>query len=199
MQNIIYRALFALFAMPLFYLPVVSHAADAGGTSDRDLTGTWIGYYQDGSKSPYVWAIRQKASSISIQNVGGKTATSPGSIEGNKVVALDFATQHGTLSADGSKISWTDGVVWRRAPKPGDISGTWVGYFDDGSKSEYVWSIKQIGSTLAIQNVGGQTARSKGRIDGDKVVAQDFATQNGKLSSDGSRITWTDGVVWKRQ
>jgi hypothetical protein len=109
------------------------------------------------------------------------------------------SAQNGKLSADGSKISWTEGVVWRRALKRGDISGTWLGYYDHGSKSEYVWSIKQTGSTLAIQNVRGQTARSKGRIDGDKVVAQDFATQNGKLSGDGSRITWTDGVVWKRQ
>ena len=41
------------------------------------------------------------------------------------------------------------------------------------------------------------TAKSKGRVEGDKVFAQDFATQNGKLSGDGTRITWTDGVVWK--
>ena len=80
-----------------------------------------------------------------------------------------------------------------------NLSGKWVGYYEDGSKSEYVWAIHQTGSTLSIENVGGKTAKSKGRVEGDKVVAQDFATQNGKLSADGTRITWADGVVWKKQ
>ena len=81
----------------------------------------------------------------------------------------------------------------------GDLSGRWIGYYADGTKSEYVWSIRQTGSTLSIENVGGKTAKSKGRVEGDKVFAQDFATQNGKLSADGTKITWTDGVVWKNQ
>jgi hypothetical protein len=80
-----------------------------------------------------------------------------------------------------------------------NLDGKWVGYYEDGNKSEYVWAIHQTGSTLSIENVGGKTAKSKGRVDGDKVVAQDFPTQNGKLSADGKRITWTDGVVWKKQ
>src|SRR5205085_1996219 len=82
---------------------------------------------------------------------------------------------------------------------PPDLNGIWIGYYDDGTKSEYTWSIRQTGSTLSIENVGGDTARSKGRVEGDKVVADDFATKNGKLSADGTRITWSDGVVWKRQ
>ena len=80
-----------------------------------------------------------------------------------------------------------------------DLNGQWIGYYEDGSKSEYVWSIRQTGSTLAISNVGGKTAKSKGRVEGNKVIAQDFATQNGKLSADGTKITWSDGVVWKKQ
>src|SRR3954454_15967185 len=80
----------------------------------------------------------------------------------------------------------------------GDLSGRWIGYYNDGTKSEYVWSIRQTGSKLSIENVGGATAKSKGRVEGDKVVAEDFATQNGKLSADGNRISWSDGVVWKR-
>lgn len=80
-----------------------------------------------------------------------------------------------------------------------DLNGTWIGYYEDGSKSEYVWSIRQTGSTLAISNVGGKTAKSKGRVEGNKVIAEDFATQNGKLSADGRKISWTDGVVWKKQ
>ena len=82
---------------------------------------------------------------------------------------------------------------------PPNLSGTWVGYYNDGTKSEYVWAIKQTDSTLSIENVGGKTAKSKGSVEGDKVVAEDFATKNGTLSADGTKITWTDGVVWKKQ
>src|SRR4249919_2615576 len=79
-----------------------------------------------------------------------------------------------------------------------DLSGKWVGYYNDGTKSEYVWSIRQNGSTLSIENIGGKTAKSKGHVDGDKVVADDFPTKNGKLSEDGMQIKWSDGVVWKK-
>ena len=87
----------------------------------------------------------------------------------------------------------------KAAGGPPDLNGTWVGYYDDGSKSEYVWRIKQTGSILAISNVGGETAKSKGWVEGEKVVAEDFPTSHGKLSADGRKITWTDGVVWKKQ
>ncbi len=87
----------------------------------------------------------------------------------------------------------------KAAGGPPDLNGKWTGYYDDGSKSEYVWRIRQTGSTLAISNVGGETAKSKGRVEGEKVVAEDFATTNGKLSPEGTKITWSDGVVWKKQ
>ena len=87
----------------------------------------------------------------------------------------------------------------KAAGGPPDLNGKWTGYYEDGSKSEYVWSIRQTGSTLAISNVGGETAKSKGWVEGEKVVAEDFATSHGKLSADGTKITWSDGVVWKKQ
>jgi hypothetical protein len=160
------------------------------------LNGVWNGYYEDGSKSPFVWQIGQIGTTFQIENVGGKTAKSKGRIDGNKIVAQDFATQNGTVSADSSRITWSDRVVW---VKEVDISGTWIGYYEDGSKSPYVWSIRQTGSTLSIENVGGQAAKSSGRIEGNKVLAQDFATKNGTLSADSVRITWSDGVVWEKQ
>ncbi|PZR73647.1 MAG: hypothetical protein DLM73_09825 [Chthoniobacterales bacterium] len=186
--------LVALFTVGLFYSPAVS---SAGGPPD--LTGNWVGYYNDGSKSEYVWAIHQTGSTLSIENVGGTPAKSKGRLEGDKVFAQDFATQNGKLSADGTKITWTDGVVWKKSASAVNLTGNWVGYYNDGSKSEYVWAIRQTGFTLSIENVGGTPAKSKGRVEGDKVFAQDFATQNGKLSADGTKITWTDGVVWKKQ
>jgi hypothetical protein len=197
MRKIICRVLVTLFATGLCYFPapLTAHTLDADA---GDLSGRWIGYYADGTKSEYVWSIRQTGSTLSIENVGGRTARSKGRVEGDRVFAQDFATQNGTLSADGTKITWTDGVVWKKSAVA-DLNGKWIGYYEDGSKSEYVWAIHQTGSTLSIQNVGGKTAKSRGRVEGDKVIAQDFATQNGKLSADGTKITWTDGVVWKKQ
>ena len=81
---------------------------------DWDLAGTWVGYYDDGSKSPYVWSITQKGTIISIKALKGGKATSRGSVQGSKVFAQDFATQNGTVSEDGMKIYWSDGVVWKR-------------------------------------------------------------------------------------
>lgn len=195
MRKIMCRVLVALFTTGLFYFPAISTARSADVPS---LSGKWVGYYNDGSKSEYVWAIHQTGSNLSIENVDGKTARSKGRVEGDKVFAQDFATQNGKLSADGTKITWTDGVVWKKSAVA-ELNGKWIGYYEDGSKSEYVWVIRQTGSTLSIENVGGRTAKSKGRVEGDKVFAQDFATQNGKLSADGTKITWTDGVVWKKQ
>ena len=198
MKKIMYQTFVTLFATGFCYFPALLTAhtldADAG-----DLSGRWIGYYANGTKSEYVWSIRQTGSTLSIENVGGKTAKSKGRIEGDEVFAQDFATQNGKLSDDGMKIRWSDGVVWKKVASAADLSGEWIGYYADGSKSEYVWAIKQTGGTLLIENVGGKTAKSKGRVEGDKVVAQDFATQNGKLSADGTKINWTDGVVWKKQ
>ncbi len=195
MRKIMCRVLVALFTTGLFYFPAISTARSA---DVPNLSGKWIGYYEDGSKSEYVWAIHQTGSTLSIENVGGKSAKSKGRVEGDKVFAQDFATQNGKLSADGTKITWTDGVIWKKSAVA-ELNGKWIGYYEDGSKSEYVWAIHQTGSTLLIENVGGKSAKSKGRVEGDKVFAQDFATQNGKLSADGTKITWTDGVVWKKQ
>lgn len=81
-----------------------------------------------------------------------------------------------------------------------DLEGTWAGYYDDGTRSPYVWSIRQDGANLSIVDARkGGTTRSRGTIKGSNVRALDFATQNGKLSADGSRIIWSDGVVWIRQ
>jgi hypothetical protein len=80
-----------------------------------------------------------------------------------------------------------------------DVAGTWDGYYDDGTRSPYVWSIRQNGANLTITDARGGRTRSRGTIKGSTVRALDFATQNGRLSADGSRITWSDGVVWVRR
>jgi hypothetical protein len=197
MKKFMGRMLVTLLATGLYCFPAVlpAHTLDA---DKGDLTGKWVGYYQDGAKSEYVWSIRQNSSTLAIENIGGKTAKSKGHVDGDKVVADDFATKNGKLSSDGMQIKWSDGVVWKKVASAADLSGKWIGYYADGSKSEYVWAIKQTGGSLSIENVGGKAAKSKGRVEGDKVSAQDFGTE-GKLSADGTQIKWSDGVVWKKQ
>lgn len=81
-----------------------------------------------------------------------------------------------------------------------DLQGIWDGYYDDGTRSPYVWSIKQNGANLTITDARrGGTTRSRGTFKAGTVRALDFATQNGRLSADESRITWSDGVVWVRR
>jgi hypothetical protein len=83
--------------------------------------------------------------------------------------------------------------------KDWDVAGTWIGYYDDGTKSPYVWSITQNGTTISIKGVRGSTDKSRGTVKGSKITALDFATRNGTVSGDGMRIRWSDGVVWVRQ
>ncbi|MCY7345848.1 MAG: hypothetical protein LH614_06455 [Pyrinomonadaceae bacterium] len=165
-----------------------------------DIRGIWLGYYEDGTISEYAWNIDQTGSStIMIQDANGGKTKSKGSIKGNNILAQDFATKNGRLSADGNKIVWSDGVVWVRSNDLIDVTGTWVGYYDDGTKSPYVWSIIQTGTVISIQDTKNGKTKSRGRFEGNKVFALDFATQNGKLSADGKKIAWSDGVVWVKE
>jgi len=164
-----------------------------------DLNGVWLGYYDDGTISEYVWNIGQTGSNIMIQDANDPQTKSRGRINGSNVFAQDFATKNGKLSADGNKIFWSDGVVWVRANDLNDLTGVWRGYYDDGTISPYVWSISQRGTTISIRDANGGKTKSAGTFSGNKVFARDFATKNGKLSADGKRIVWSDGVVWVKQ
>ncbi len=164
-----------------------------------DLNGVWLGYYDDGTISEYVWSIGQTGSNIMIQEANDPQTKSRGRINGSNVFAQDFATKNGKLSADGSRISWSDGVVWVRANDLNDLTGVWRGYYEDGTRSPYVWSISQRGTSISIQDANGGKTKSAGTFTGNKVFARDFATKNGKLSADGRKIVWTDGVVWVKQ
>lgn len=164
-----------------------------------NLDGTWLGYYDDGTISEYVWAINQNGSTMMIEDANGGKAKSRATINGNKIIAQDFATKTGILSADGNRISWSDGVVWVRSNDLIDVTGTWVGYYDDGSLSPYVWTIIQTGTGILIRDTKDPKPKSRGTFKGNKVFAQDFATKNGTLSKDGRKISWSDGVVWVKQ
>lgn len=78
----------------------------------------------------------------------------------------------------------------------GDLSGKWNGYYNDVSKSEYVWAIKQTGGTLAIENVGGKPAKSKGRVDADKFSPTPFGPTESSRRT-GPRSSGTTGSSGK--
>jgi len=164
-----------------------------------NFSGTWLGYYEDGTISTYVWDISQTNSGLLIQDADGGKTKSRVTVKGNNIMALDFATKNGKMLPDGNRILWTDGNVWVRSNELIDVTGTWNGFYDDGTKSPYVWSIIQRGTGISIQDTKNAKTKSRGTFKGNKVFAQDFATQNGKLSADGMRITWSDGVVWVKQ
>jgi len=104
--------LLAIDSLTLFYKNGKATATFV--EKDWDIAGTWVGYYDDGTKSPFVWQITQKGTTISIKALAGKTATSRGIVQGSKVYAQDFATKNGTVTEDGMEIHWSDGVVWKR-------------------------------------------------------------------------------------
>ena len=126
MKKFVCRTLVTLFAIGLCYFPALlaAHTLDA---DFKDLSGKWIGYYQDGKKSEYVWSIRQNGSTLSIENIGGKPAKSKGSVDGDKVVANDFPTKNGKLADDGMRGRGGSGSPARpdrpRSPNPCSSAG----------------------------------------------------------------------------
>lgn len=172
---------------------------DENTESQADFNGTWLGYYEDGTISPYVWDISQTDAGLLIQDADGGKTRSRATTKGNNIMAKDFATVNGKMLPDGNRILWTDGIVWVRANDLIDVTGVWIGYYDDGTKSDYVWSIIQRGTNISIQDTKDKKTKSRGTFKGNKVFAQDFATQNGKLTADGRRINWSDGVFWVKQ
>lgn len=87
-----------------------------------NLSGDWVGYYPNGSKSPYIWRIMQSASNLNFQDMGGTGTKFTGRLENGRIT--DSNNKTATLSADGTRITWSDGVVYLKqtvaaaAPKP---------------------------------------------------------------------------------
>lgn len=105
--------LLEILGVTLYYENGVTTAVIDDGTPD--LNGNWVGYYADGTRSSFVWAIYQEGSTLKIVDTNPRSKTkSRGTIRGNRVYAQDFSTKNGILSDDGSEIEWSDGVVWVR-------------------------------------------------------------------------------------
>lgn len=82
-------------------------------SSSLSLAGSWDGYYTNGTKSTYVWAITQpNATTINItETAGGGSTTGTATISGYNI---DGGTTFGkgTISTNVTKISWANGTSW---------------------------------------------------------------------------------------
>lgn len=188
--------------------------AQTGDASN--LSGNWIRKAADNSPDIAV-AIVQSGTSLTLKILGSDMT---GSLQGGKVT-VNGIPEMGTVEQNGNSIRWSDGV-WVRdgsagsvavnttspstptinTPTPDassvpDFNGNWVGYYPDGSKSPYIWAIRQTGSTLAMEDVGaGSNTKLTGRVEGNQIL--DVLNKTATLSADGKRISWSDQVVWVR-
>ena len=94
--------------MPLFVLLFIQFAANA---QNFDLNGTWTGYFGDGTTAPKPGTITQSGTTLTIDN--GEGSKSRGNLSGSKVTASDWGMT-GTLSENGTKISWSNNTTWKK-------------------------------------------------------------------------------------
>lgn len=82
-------------------------------SSTIDLSGTWQGYYGLGNlrPTPGTGTITQNGWTLTIDN--GEGSKSNGKLLGNTITAAEWGIT-GTVSEDGTKISWSNDTHWRK-------------------------------------------------------------------------------------
>lgn len=191
--------------------------------SVKSINGNWTGYNSNGTKSAYVWQIRQSGRVIYMKNIGtNQKLESRGVITENRIAADSFDAS-GTISSNGTRISWTNGTYWiKQSPTRSssstsnrnrsssnnrnsgsnrsvkNIAGNWTGYDTRGRKSAYIWKIVQSGGGVFIKNIGtSQKLESRGSVRGNQISTVEFKV-SGTLSADGNKISWANGTYWVR-
>jgi hypothetical protein len=82
------------------------------GKAATPLSGRWTAYTSGNEKRGYDWRITQRdATNLHISDVNMPTTQSVGTLVGDTVTAPQFELT-GTLSADKSRITWSDGSYW---------------------------------------------------------------------------------------
>ncbi len=128
--------------------------------------------------------------------------TSVGNVRGpNQVTAPQWQFVAGTLSGNGSRISWSNGTFWARCYDGSgggyyrlNLTGTW---YANGDRSKSC-SIQQHRQSLNLQNESGQGA--SGSFTGRDRITTNWAgaTIGGSVTRDGNRINWDNGTYWVR-
>lgn len=166
---------------------------------DRELSflGEWCG---QGNPANHA-SIRAKDSGFVLDN--GMGSSSSGQSQGrNVIVAPEWQSVVGVLTADGSQINWSNGSFWARCNasaaeghrSAANLTGIWN---PDGIPTLFC-AIRQTGNELWLRNESGLTAR--GRIEAKHSLTSDWMGSriNATISADGMRIAWENGGSWTR-
>jgi hypothetical protein len=172
-----------------------------GGSQGSGFLGAWCA---QGDRTKQA-SISSNGVLFNLTNESG--STSIGHLQGmqqNVLVADEWQFVQGTLSADGSRINWSNGTFWARCNSGGggggggwrrpNIDGTW---YRGGDRSQACY-IRQAGKNLKLTNESGASAT--GSIDGKRHVTTNWngTTIGGTITSGGDRINWDNGTYWTR-
>jgi hypothetical protein len=157
------------------------------------LSGQW---YHDGK--PVSIRVAPDGRNLTLIDENGHrisgVANSPYELE------FPMARLKGTVGHGGRRISWNNGTTWTREPNQGGshfgaghgqqgISGRW---YHDGKPTSVSASP---GGSVTITDEQGKTTVGHMSGNGDIVLS---SLIHGTVSSDGRRISWSNGTTWTR-
>jgi hypothetical protein len=190
-------AILAGAALALF-LHLASMPVCAQETQGSGFLGQWCA---QGDPAKHA-SISNNGVFFNLTNENGDSST--GHLQGNQqnvIVADGWQFVQGKLTADGSRINWSNGTFWARCDdggggwgRPANIDGTW---YAGGNRSLSCY-IRQRGRRLSITNETGSTAT--GAFDDRRHVTTNWSgtTIHGTVTRDGDRIDWDNGTYWTR-
>jgi hypothetical protein len=146
-----------------------------------DLGGTWLFNGQGSS-------IQQTGLQLTFTNEFG--APSSGSFISDTQIRAEDWNLTGTIV--GNEIRWSNGAVWLKGVTglQVNLAGTWQfnGQFTQ---------IQQTGNNLLLTNENGEQSQAV-FASAAQIQATDWGNLVGHISSDGARISWSNGSTWTR-
>ncbi|HEX4019899.1 MAG TPA: hypothetical protein VHX63_02040 [Acidobacteriaceae bacterium] len=180
----------AIFASPL---------QDNGPQQGSGFLGAWCA---QGNPNKHASVTSNGGGFLNLTNENGDTAAGA-LLSPTQVSAPQWQFVTGTLSGDGSQISWSNGTFWARCYNGGggggghhriNLTGTW---FAGGNRSKSC-SIQQHHGNLSLQNEAGQGA--SGSFTDRRHITTNWNGANigGTITNNGNRINWDNGTYWIR-
>lgn len=106
--------LLLLLALLVYWLwPSSGPSAASTSTSTSNVAGTWASYNAQGTATNYSYQISQTGSNLTINDTNMPAFTSTAVINGTTITAPTMKLT-GTVSTDGSKITWSDQSYWQK-------------------------------------------------------------------------------------
>ncbi len=160
------------------------------------FVGTWCAQGDPGKRAsisangPFNLTLTNEQGSTSNGMVTG--------INSRQVTATGWNLVQGTLSPDGSTISWSNNTFWQRCSGGGHrhahLQGTWYAQGDPSKPCH----IDQRKGTLTLRNEIGQTA--SGSFSGPNRFSAVWSgtTIYATVSKNQNRIDWSNNTFWSR-